>query len=77
MKPADININLIESYFKLLKKLSPNHKLDLIAKLSESMKTTKTTENDLLQSLYGSFISEQSADELKKARTFNRKRASL
>ncbi|WP_298296783.1 hypothetical protein [Hydrotalea sp.] len=41
------------------------------------MKTTKTTENDLLQSLYGSFISEQSADELKKARTFNRKRASL
>ena len=78
MKATDLNINLIESYFGLLKNLSTDSKLELIAKLSNSMKTTKRTKDDSLKSLYGAFISKQSADEIindiKQARTFKRKR---
>jgi len=81
MKTADVNINLIDSYFGLLKNLNSDTKLELIARLSDSMKSSKKTKDKALKSLYGAFISEQSADELiddiKKARTFNRKRAEL
>ena len=81
MRTVDLNINLIETYFGLLKNLSANSKLELIAKLSNSMKTTKRIKNDSLKSLYGAFVSKQSADELiddiRKARTFNRKRLEL
>ena len=79
MKATGLNINLIETYFGLLKNLSADSKLELIAKLSNSMKTTKRTKDDSLKSLYGAFISKQSADEIiddiKQARTFNHKRA--
>ena len=81
MKAADINTNLIDSYFTLLKSLSPDNKLELIARLSKSMKTTKKAKKASLKSLYGSWVSEQSADqlvdELKQARTFNRQREEL
>lgn len=81
MTSSDININLIESYFGLLKNLSADSKLELIAKLSNSMKTTKPLKEVDLKSLYGAFVSDKSADELideiKQARTFNRKRAEL
>ena len=81
MKTADININLVDSYLELLKNLSTDSKLELIAQLSKSMKTAKKAKTISIQSLYGAFISEQSADEIiddiKKARTFNRKRAEL
>ena len=81
MKTPDLNINLIESYFGLLKNLSVDSKLELIAKLSNSMRATKRTKNDSLKSLYGAFVSNQSADEIiddiKQARTFNRKRTEI
>jgi predicted metal-binding transcription factor (methanogenesis marker protein 9) len=81
MKATDLNINLIETYFGLLKNLSADSKLELIAKLSNSMKSTKRTKDDSLKSLYGAFISKQSADEIindiKQARTFNRNRAAF
>lgn len=41
MKTADINKNLVDSYFLLLKDLSPDNKLELIARLSKSMKKEK------------------------------------
>ena len=79
MKTTDIDINLIDSYFSLLKNLSSNGKLELIAKLSESIKTKKSQKTESLSSLYGAFISQQSADDLindiEKERTFTRKRA--
>ena len=81
MKTADLNLNLIESYYGLLKNLSADNKLELIAKLSNSMKTAKPAKNESLKSLYGAFVSNQSADEIindiKKARTFKHKRAAL
>lgn len=82
MKTPDINVNLVDSYYALLKSLSPNNKLELIARLSKSMKTTKKAKKEVsLSSLYGSWDSEQSADELiaelKQARNFNRQREEL
>lgn len=82
MKTADLNTTLIDSYYTLLKSLSPNNKLELIARLSKSMKTTKKREREVsLESLYGSWESNQTADELiaelKAARNFTRKREEL
>lgn len=82
MKTADVNMNLVDSYYTLLKSLSPNNKLELIARLSKSMKTSKKEKKDnFLDELYGSWVSDQSADdlvdELKKARNFSRQREEL
>jgi len=82
MKTADLNTTLIDSYYTLLKSLSPNNKLELIARLSKSMKTAKKQEKEIsLESLYGSWESDQTADELiaelKAARNFTRKREEL
>ena len=81
MNTADINTALIDSYFSLLKSLSPNNKLELIARLSKSMKTTKKTKDNSWKSLFGSLVLDQSADEfieeLKKDRKFIRKSIDL
>lgn len=82
MKTADLNTHLIDSYYTVLKNLSPNNKLELIARLSKSMKTTKNKKNEMsLESLYGSWISDETANELisefKADRNFTRNREEL
>lgn len=81
MKVSEVNIGLIEGYYELLKNLSPDSKLELIAKLSDSMKSGQKRNNDSLKSLYGAFISEKSAEEIikeiKDSRNFSSKRESL
>lgn len=81
MKASDINTNLIDSYFTLLKSLSPNNKLELIAKLSKSMKTTKKTKDISWKSLFGALKLDESADDfvenLKRDRKFSRKSVDL
>jgi len=81
MKMADMNSALVDSYYTLLKSLSPNNKLELIAKLSKSMKTTKKVKDESWKSLFGALEIDQSADEfveeLKKDRKFNDKMIDL
>lgn len=82
MKTADVDMNLVDSYYTLLKNLSPNNKLELIARLSKSMKTSKKAKKDTSwEALFGSWELDQSADEfveeLKKDRNFNRQREEL
>ena len=81
MKAANLNFNLIDSYLGLLNNLSPESKLELISKLSDSLKGSKKPTNKSLSDLYGAFISKKSADEiiteLKSSRVFNRKMAEL
>lgn len=81
MRAADINTNLVDSYYTLLRNLSPNNKLELIARLSKSMKTTKKTKDNSWKSLFGALVIDQSADEfveeLKKDRKFSRKEIDL
>ena len=81
MKTVDLNTNLIDSYFSVLKNLSSDNKLELISRLSKSMKSPKRIKTGSIKSLYGAFISDHSADEIideiKKARNFNRKRLDI
>ncbi len=76
MNSSELDINLIESYFGMLKNLSSENKLKLIEKLSQSIKTSYPQKNNSLKPSTGSFVSEKSAEELineiKGARTFNR-----
>lgn len=76
MKSSDINTSIIDHYYALLKSLSPNNKLELIARLSKSMKFTKNAKDDSWKSLFGALKIDQSADEfiegLQQDRNFNR-----
>jgi hypothetical protein len=81
MKSTDINLNLVDSYFTLLKNLSPNNKLELISRLSNSMKTKKSKKDSTWESLFGSWeldgTTDEFLEELKKDRNFSRKSVDL
>jgi hypothetical protein len=77
MNSSGLNINLIESYFEILKNLSSENKIKLIEKLSLSIKNPlPPLKSKSIKSSYGAFVSEKSAEELieeiKSARTSNR-----
>jgi len=63
-------------YYGLLNNLSADSKLELISRLSESLKTKKKTKEIILGSLFGAFKSKKSAEEIiaeiRADRTFNR-----
>ena len=69
-------VNLADFYFDLLKNLNSDSKLDLISKLSQSLKEKETTPEISLESLFGAYKSEESAEdiiaELRASRVFNR-----
>ena len=71
------NINILDSYFGLLNNLSPDSKLELISRLSQSLKTQPKAKERSLQELFGAFNSEKSAEtiieEIRESRNFNRK----
>jgi hypothetical protein len=81
MKAENLKFNLIDSYLGLLENLSPDNKLELISKLSDSLKSSKkqTEKNSdkSLDDLCGAFIFDKSTDDLisdlKSSRNFNRK----
>jgi hypothetical protein len=81
MKAADLKFNLIDSYLGLLKSLSPDNRLELISKLSDSLKGSKKPTDKSLSDLYGAFKTKKSADEiiadLKRSRHFDRKTEQL
>jgi hypothetical protein len=76
MEAVDFNTKLIDGYMGLLRNLSPDGKLDLISKLSESLKSVSKEKAPPLKELFGSYRSEESAEELikeiKQSRLFNR-----
>jgi hypothetical protein len=64
MKAIDINTTLIEGYLRLLDNLSPSNKLDLISKLSVSVKTDITDRKNSFYKAFGAWDSKQTADEI-------------
>ena len=74
MKAADLKFRLIDSYLGLLKSLSREHRLELISKLSDSLKGSKKSPDKSLSDLYVAFKTKKSAEdiivELKRNRTF-------
>jgi hypothetical protein len=77
MKAVDINTTLIEGYLKMLDNLSPSNELDLISKLTQSVKTDITDRRTSFFKAYGAWDSQQSAEEIinviNDSRTFYRK----
>jgi len=76
MKAIDINNTLVDGYLQLLENLSPNNKLDLISKLTLSIKKEQDQKNKSFYKAFGAWDSKQSADEIidsiRSSRTFNR-----
>jgi hypothetical protein len=77
MKAIDINTTLIDGYLQMLDNLSPSNKLDLISKLTQSVKTDITDRRKSFYEAFGAWDSKQSAEEIiediRNSRTFNRK----
>ena len=76
MKAIDINTTLIEGYLQMLDSLSPSNKLDLISKLTQSVKTDITDRKKSFYEAFGAWDSKQTAEEIiediRKSKTFNR-----
>lgn len=73
---TDINTTIIDGYLQLLDNLSPSSKLDLISKLTASIKSDITNKKSSFKEAFGAFQSEKSADEIvneiRSSRTFTR-----
>ena len=76
MEAADINTKLINSYLDLLKNLSPANKLDLIARLTLSVKSDMEVKNNAFEQAFGAWEGDESAEEIidtiRSSRQFNR-----
>ncbi len=75
MDTLNVNSILVNNYVALLQNMSQDHKLELISKLAQSLKTEKE-EGMSMKELFGAFQSEQTADqlieEIRQSRIFNR-----
>lgn len=76
MNTADINTKLIDSYMSMLKNMSAQNKLELISKLSNTVKTDLEQEKTDFYKAFGGWDKNESAEDLietiKGSRTFNR-----
>lgn len=76
MKAIDINNRLVDTYLELLKNLDPKVKLDLINKLSLSVKTDLSRKKSTFHKAFGAWDSDDDAEkvamEIRDSRNFNR-----
>lgn len=76
MKAIDINTTLIDGYLQMLDNLSPSNKLDLISKLTQSVKTDITHRKKAFYESFGAWESKKTAEEIieeiRASRTINR-----
>lgn len=75
------SVKTADYYFDFLKNLQHDTKLDLITKLSESLKSTEQQEDKPLALLFGAYQAEETAEEiiaeLRASRVFTRKTETL
>ncbi len=64
MKAPDVNTTIVDGYVGLLDNLSTNNKLDLISKLTTSVKTDLTNKKSSFKKAFGAFESKKSAEEI-------------
>ena len=81
MKATDLNNKLINSYLELLKNLSPATKLDLISKLTQSVKADIEVKNNTFEEAFGAWEGDEHAEDLintiRDSRQFNRQTEEL
>lgn len=64
MEREETNTALIDGYVGLLNNLSPSNKLDLISKLTDSIKTDLLEKKSSFKKSFGAFESSKSAEEI-------------
>lgn len=64
MKTTEINTSIVDGYVGLLDNLSTDNKLDLISKLTASVKTDLTNKISSFKKAFGAFDSKKSAEEI-------------
>lgn len=64
MKADEINTTIVDGYVGLLDNLSTNNKLDLISKLTTSVKTDLANKKSLFKKAFGAFDSKKTAEEI-------------
>ena len=64
MRAVEINTTIVDGYVGLLNNLSTNNKLDLISKLTDSVKTDLTNKKSSFKKAFGAFDSKKSAEEI-------------
>lgn len=64
MKTAEINTTIVDGYVGLLDNLSTNNKLELISKLTASVKTDLSNKKSSFKKAFGAFDSKKSAEEI-------------
>ena len=64
MGTAKINTTIVDGYVGLLDNLSASNKLDLITKLTESVKTDLKNKKSTFKKAFGAFDSKKSAEEI-------------
>jgi flagellar motor switch protein FliG len=73
---ATINNHILNAYMSFLETLSPGAKLDIISKLTQSLKSDVKSKDNLFESSFGAWAGNESAEEIVKdikgSRTFNR-----
>jgi len=61
---TEINTIIVDGYIGLLDNLSTNNKLDLISKLTASVKSDLTDKESSFKKAFGAFDSKKSAEEI-------------
>ena len=68
--------HILDNYMAYLETLSPGAKLDIISKLTQSLKSEVKPKKNLFESSFGAWAGKDSAEEIVKeirdSRTFNR-----
>ncbi len=64
MKTSEINTTIIEGYIGLLDSLSAKDKLDLISRLTISVKTDLANKKTSFRKAFGAFESKKTAEEI-------------
>ena len=64
MNSTSRNINIADFFYEFLKNLKHDSKLDLISKLSESLKMSEQKEDTSLQALFGAYKSDETAEQI-------------
>jgi len=64
MTSEEINTTILDGYIGLLENLSPDNKLDLISKLTASVKTDLGNKKSTFKKSFGAFVSEKTAEEI-------------
>jgi flagellar motor switch protein FliG len=68
--------NIIDGYMAFLENLSPGLKLDIISKLTQSLKSEVKTKDNLFEQSFGAWSGSETAEDIvngiRDSRTFNR-----